>query len=439
MNVRTLVRMVPAEPPFPAMVEVWEITWVDREVETYRQRGSRTEVSHEVFTDAAAAEAFAQQAIDARTAEGFVQGTPPERRPPPDRRAHEVVRYVQAHAADTSSRQVLGDWLHERGDPFGGLVGRWLGLTSPESRKELGLQVHESVFDDWITGEWGAVWDRGFLEWLSVAVCPDRPATLAARLPTLLAHPASWLLRGLKIDGADGYVAHESSDAHYAEQPESEELWVLLAAIAETGPHGSIERLEIEAEVEEDPSLALLNETFPNLRRVSFRGALDRIWPLPEAWARQLTVLEAHVDDAALEQLAVDLHDGAMPMLRELGLETRGLAQASPPGQVRLEAACKARGILVRQMQGLGMPETFTCRIDGQAVALTAPSRTTQWDSDPYDDALSEIFELWRPEDDRREAATPDGYFDPDPERVDADAWQDGDPDGNEAWDASGH
>ncbi|MEM6931725.1 MAG: hypothetical protein AAF602_32640, partial [Myxococcota bacterium] len=178
MNVRTLVRTVPAEPPFPPLVETREVTWTGREVEVHQQRGREGETRSYVFETPQEVAEFVAEALEEWTEEGFSEGTPPRARRARDPRRHDVVLHARAWPNDRAIRGVLADWLVEQGEAFGEQAGRWLQLSAGPAKRRHALDVHEAVFAGWIAEEIGAVWDDGFLTSLDVVVAVGRHDTL---------------------------------------------------------------------------------------------------------------------------------------------------------------------------------------------------------------------------------------------------------------------
>ncbi|MEO0601567.1 MAG: hypothetical protein AAF211_09030 [Myxococcota bacterium] len=390
MNVRTLVRTVPAEPPFPPLVETREVTWAGREVEVHQQRGREVKTRSYVFETPHEVAEFVAEALEEWTEEGFAEGTPPRTRRARDPRRRDVVLHARAWPRDRAIRQVLADWLVERGEAFGEQAGCWLQSPEGPTKRRLALDVHEAVFAGWIVEEIGAVWDDAFLTSLDVAVAVGRQDTLARKLPRVLAHPAAWLLQSLELCS----VGTWSPEPGF-ERAENEDLYSIVDAVIATGPHPTVRRLGIVGDPDERFDLPALAMALPGVTELAWGGPLEAIWPLPAPWSDQLETLR---------------------VARVGAVSTGGLRAA-----LELQEAPATPGELERRL-----------RIDGEWVERSAeggphePEPWRDWSLDDEDEGIDD--------DDERVRLSPDQWFELDPDAAGGDPWGDELPD-NDPWD----
>jgi len=236
-----------------------------------------------------------------------------------------VVGHARANLDDLLARQVLGDWLHGQGDAYGALVGRWLATPHGPGRTRLGLEAHRALFDGWTDDEVAARWDHGFLTELGLYVAHGRSETLTKKIPALLQHPATWLLRRIAICSLPGepLVGDEAVG-------EREALWTIVGAVAQAGPHPTVRRLEITCKSGETFDIFELARSLPGLTELVVPRALGPMWPFPRRWPGSVRLhghgcgWDTHVglelDAGALSALVAFEGGGARrPSLDELG------------------------------------------------------------------------------------------------------------------------
>src|SRR5262249_55886062 len=134
----------------------------------------------------------------------------------------------------------LGEWLRAGGHPFGWFLDRWVRGEAPIDVRR---RVHDTVFADWAPGAVGAAWQGGFVRYPALRSSPWTESTVAERLGPLLAHPALWLIEGLRVDGRawsgpvtwSGYSESSGHWEHRDEMLEGEPLAPVAAALAPLG------------------------------------------------------------------------------------------------------------------------------------------------------------------------------------------------------------
>jgi uncharacterized protein (TIGR02996 family) len=112
----------------------------------------------------------------------------------------ELEAAIAADPDDTGAIAVYGDWLAQRGEPLGELIGRELATGAPSLAADIARR--RAAIED-------ALGLRGGVQWLHGLVTAARFVSergsdpVATRLRRLLAHPASCALQALQLDDID--------------------------------------------------------------------------------------------------------------------------------------------------------------------------------------------------------------------------------------------